>query len=154
MAKGDLSITINEKDYQRLEQALQGLSDVDKSNAVANGLKQGMQIIANAGKSNLQSRNKTKTGNLLRSIGIRVAKSKRRSYSGFKRPAGAHSHLVNFGSARRWIKSGAYRGSVSKRAPYTGTKFWSDAVEQNKVAAVNKLMDAIIKEMGRVTSRN
>lgn len=154
MAKSDLTITISESDYQALEQALEKLSNVDKSNAVAQGLRQGMQIIATAGKANLQQRNNKKTGNLLSSIGVRVQKGKRRSYSGFRRPKGAHAHMINFGVAKRWTKKGYYRGSISKAAPYTGTKFWSDAVEQNKEAAVNTLMNAIIGEMMKIKGRN
>lgn len=147
MANKDLSITLDEKDYQRLMGALEGLSNVDKTNAIAQGLKQGMQIIVRAGKSNLLSRNKKRTGNLLKSIGIRVMKSKRRSYSGFKRPKGAHAHLVSLGTARRWTKRGFYRGQV------TGSHFWDDAVQANKQAAVNRLMDVIVNEMNRVTKR-
>lgn len=154
MARGDLTITLDKAQADKLQQILTDLSEVDKSTVVANALEKGMKVITDAGRRNLQQRNKQKTGNLIGSIGIVVLKKSQRSYGGFRRPKGAHAHLVDRGTAKRYTKKGYYRGSVSKGQPNKGSLFFTDAVQQNGEAAINKLMDAIASEMNKVASRS
>ena len=120
------------------------MSEVDQAAAIQYALKQGMQVIVNAGKSNLSSRNNVVSGNLKRSFSIKANKKKAYSLGGFRRSSrkedisgGNHAHLVDRGTAKRWrIKDGKYTGSVSRGNPYHGTLFWTDAVESQGPAAL------------------
>jgi len=161
MAKSDLTITLDEKDYQKLTSLLNGMSKIDQDKAIQYALNQGMQVIVAAGKTNLSTRNKVVTGNLKRSFALRVNKKKAYALGGFKRSApkkgiegGNHAHLVDRGTNKRWTKTGAYRGSVSKGNPNTGSGFWTDAVNSQGPAALNKLMDAVYDALEEIIKRN
>lgn len=150
MAKHDMTIELDEKDYQKMLSILRGMSEVDQAAAIQYALKQGMQVIVNAGKSNLSSRNNVVSGNLKRSFSIKANKKKGFALGGFKRSTkynkiggGNHSYLVSDGTAERYTRKGYYRGSVSKGNPNHGSRFWRDAVESQGPAALSKLMDAV-----------
>lgn len=133
---------------------LHALDKVDQHKIIQTALRTGMQEILDAGKANLASRNKTKTGNLKKSFGIRVNKKKGYALGGHKRPAGAHSYLIDRGTKKRWTKDGAYRGSISKGNPQHGTMYWTDAVKSNGTKAMNTLMNAIYQSLNDITRRN
>lgn len=161
MAKHDMTIELDEKDYQKMLSILRGMSEVDQAAAIQYALKQGMQVIVNAGKSNLSSRNNVVSGNLKRSFSIKANKKKAYSLGGFRRSSrkenisgGNHAHLVDRGTAKRWTKSGAYRGSVSRGNPNHGTLFWTDAVESQGPAALSRLMDAVYDAIGKIMDKN
>lgn len=158
MAKGsgEFTFTLNEKDYQNLQMILSDMSNVDKRKAIMGALLQGAKAIARVGKSNLKSSNKKKTGNLLGSITSKAIRKLVSSYAGFKKSGvkrGNHAHLVDRGTAKRWTKKGAYRGSVSKSAPYTGTKFWTTAVKQEGPMAMRRVTDVIYDELLKISKR-
>lgn len=102
------------------------------------------------------------TGNLKRSFAIKIVKKKGYGLSGFRRSApkkgikgGNHAHLVDRGTAERYtIKTHSYRGSVSRGRPYTGSLFWTDAVESQGPQAVNRLVEAVYKSLQEITERN
>lgn len=155
MAK-DFTFELDEKDYQALQRMLTGVGDVDKRKAILASLLQGAKTIAKAGKSNLRSSNKKKTGNLLGSINTKAIRKIVSAYAGFRRSGtrkGNHAHLVDRGTAKRWTKKGYYRGSVSKSAPYTGTKFWTTAVQSQGPVAIKRVTDVIYDELHKITSR-
>lgn len=152
----DFTFELDEKDYQTLQNILTGIEDVDKKKAIIGALLQGAKAIARVGKSNLRSRNKKKSGNLLRSINAKAIRKYASAYAGFKRSGaktGNHAHLVDRGTAKRWTKKGAYRGSVSRISPYTGTKFWTSAVQEEGPAAIKRVTDVIYDELYKITSR-
>lgn len=152
----DFTFELDEKDYQALQNMLAGIADVDKRRAIMGALLQGAKAIAKVGKSNLRNRNKKKTGNLLGSITTKAIRKVASAYAGFKRSGarkGNHAHLVDRGTAKRWTKKGAYRGSVSKRAVYTGTQFWTSAVQGEGPAAIKRVTDVIYDELDKITSR-
>lgn len=158
MAKGDLTIELDKVSYQKFINIVNQLEKTDQGKAVRGALRQGIQVILDAGKANLQSRNGTKTGNLKKSFTKSVSTRKAAAYAGFKRSApgkrvhGAnHSYLVDRGTAKRYTRKGYYRGSVSKSAPNRGSMFWTDAVESNGPAAMSRLMQAIYDTVDKIT---
>jgi hypothetical protein len=154
MAQNNLTITLNKKELAAVNHWLSQMSDVDQKNTVQNALKSGAQIIQNAGRANFDARNKSVTGNLKRSFALKVNKKKAYALSGFKRPGGAHAHLIDRGTKKRYTKNGYYRGSVSKDAPNKGSMFWTDAVESKGPEALNRIMDAVYKSLQEITNRN
>lgn len=156
MAKGELTITLDEKDLQKMNAVLDGYSKVDQNAIIQNALRQGMQVIVTEGQANLATRNKKKTGNLARSFKMTTNKKKAYSLGGFKRgkDGGAHAHLIDRGTDKRFTRKGAYRGSISKGAPNTGSGFWSDAVATKGQEGLNTLMNAIYDTLNTINQRN
>lgn len=161
MAKYDLTIELDERDYQKMMRMLGALDDVDQAKVVQTALKSGMGTIITQGKSNLAARNKVVTGNLKKSFGVKVNKKKGFALGGFKRSSkynkiggGNHSYLVDRGTVERYTRKGYYRGSVSKGNPNHGTKFWTEAVDSQGPAALNKLMDAVYNAVDDILKRN
>ena len=160
MAQSELTITLDEKDYQRMQSILAGLDAVDQARVIQTALNEGMKVIVAEGKTNLASRNKVVTGNLKKSFSISVNKKRAYSLGGFKRSSGKnaigggnHAYLVDKGTDKRWTKKGAYRGSVSKGSPNTGSKFWTDAVQTEGDVALNRLMDAVYEAVDDIMSK-
>lgn len=157
MAKNrDFTFELNERDYQELQRILTGVSNVDQRKTILGALKQGAMAIARVGKKNLKSKNKKKSGNLLGSITTKTLKKFSAAYAGFKRSGarkGNHAHLVDRGTAKRWTKKGAYRGSVSKASPYTGTRFWTTAVKTEGPTAMRRVTEVIYDELYKITKR-
>ncbi len=157
MAKGELTIVLDEKDLQKMNALLSEYDKVDQSAIIQHALKQGMQVIVDEGKSNLATRNKKKTGNLSRSFRLTANKKKAYSLGGFKRGkegGGYAAHLVDRGTDDRWTRKGAYRGSVSKGNPNHGSMFWTDAVTDKGQEGLNRLMDAIYKAIEQINNKN
>lgn len=152
MAKGDLTIVLDERQFRELNRRLANLSNTEKRIAIGNALKKGIRAIMQQGKANLAATDlhTGKSGNLKKSFAIKLDKKKSVSYAGFKRPKGAAAHLVDRGTKARYTKRGAYRGSVQKRNPNTGSLFWTKAVESKGTEAVNTLMDTIYDEVSRI----
>ena len=160
MARGDLTIELDKASWQKFANVVSQIEKTDQSKAVRSALREGIQVIINAGKSNLSQRNGVKTGNLKKSFTKSVRAKKGVAYAGFKRSMpgkrvhGAnHSYLVDRGTQKRWTAKGYYRGSVSKTAPNTGTRFWTDAVESQGPVAMNKLMDAIYSTLDKMSKQ-
>lgn len=157
MAKGELTIVLDEKDLNKMNAILDKYDKVDQNNIVQGALRQGMEVIVAEGKSNLATRNKKKTGNLARSFKVSTNKKKAYSLGGFKRgkDGGAHAHFIDRGTAERWtIKSGAYRGSISKGNPNSGSGFWSDAVADKGQEGLQRLMNAIYEAIDKINEGN
>lgn len=152
MAKGELTIVLDEKDLQKMNAILDKYDKVDQNAIIQGALKQGMQVIVTEGQANLATRNKKKTGNLARSFKMTTNKRKAYSLGGFKRgkDGGAHAHLVDKGTAERYTRKGAYRGSISKGNPNHGSGFWSDAVETKGQEGLQRLMEAIYDAVNKI----
>ena len=161
MPKGDLTITLNKAELMAVNNWLSQMDKVDQTSSVTDALRQGIKIIQTQGKANLASRNNVVSGNLKKSFALSVNKKKAYAISGFRRSApkkgvkgGNHAHLVDLGTAKRWTKKGAYRGSVSRGNPNTGSGFWTDAVASQGPHAVDRLMEAVYKSLEEITRRN
>jgi len=158
MAKGDLTIQLDKVSYQKFMNIVNSMERVDQGPAIKTALSQAITVIVEAGKANLKARNKVKTGNLKKSFTKTVKAKKAAAYAGFRRSSpgkriqGAnHSYLVDRGTVKRYTSKGYYRGSVSKNTPNSGSKFWTDAVEAQGPAAMNRLMDAIYRTLDNMT---
>lgn len=123
------------------------MSEVDQSATIQTALKSGAKIIESAGRTNLAARNKSKTGNLKKSFSVKVNKKKAYALSGFRRPQGAHAHLVDRGTTKRYTKKGYYRGAVK------GSMFWTSAVESAGPRALNAVMDAIYDALNNLSRK-
>ena len=157
MAQGELTITLDKADYEHVMKQLSKMEELEKQAVVQRGLQEGIQVIIKQGRTNLKNRLSNKpvnvarrTGRLFASIGRNIIKKKLKGYGGFKRPGGAAAHLVDRGTENRWTKKGAYRGSVSKGAPNTGNRFWTDAFNAKKEQAAQELMDSINKSLKKL----
>lgn len=152
MASGDFRFIINKQQWAALQAAVKDMEKIDGNQAILNSLSVGMKQLTQKGKNNLNIENHVKTGNLRRSIGQSKQKKKMSVYGGFKRGKGGgnHAHLVDRGTTKRWTKKGYYRGSVSKNAPYTGSKFWTKAVESEGPKIMDRTMIAINKEIEKI----
>lgn len=160
MAKGEMTIEMDKVSYQKFMNIVKQLDKADQTTAIRTALQQGIQVIINQGKANLNTRNGVKTGNLKRSFTKSVKAKKSVAYAGFRRSApgkriqGAnHSYLVDRGTGKRYTRKGAYRGTVSKGMPNSGSMFWTDAVQSQGPVAMNRLMDAIYRTLDKITSQ-
>ena len=162
MAKGSLTIVLNKPEFQRLVSTLEKAGDLDTSPAVQKGLREGANLMKEAGKANLASRNKVHTGNLKRSFKIKVTRRKKignnYALSGFKRGKGGgnHSFLVSRGTTNRYTKS-AYTDKLGRKYPphiyrgaARGSRFWDDAVQTEGPRALNRLVDIIENELKKM----
>jgi len=152
MAKGNFKFEFDAEDIATFRAVVQEMGEIDGSRAVMNSLSRGMALITRQGKANLDTSNHQKTGNLKRSIRRKQVKKWVSVYGGFKKGKGGgnHAHLVDRGTDERWTKKGAYRGSVSKGSPNTGSMFWTRAVESKGPQAMEKTMDVIYNEMNKI----
>ena len=153
---GNLTIFLDKAELQKVEAWLSKMSEVDRDNAVQNALRQGMRVIQQEGKSNLRQRNHVVTGNLRRSFALKVNKKRAYVLSGFKRSknGGNHAHLIDRGTKARYTRKGAYRGSISKDSPNTGSRFWTEAVESKGASAVNNVINAVYNYLSKITQRS
>ena len=158
MAKGDLTFQLDKTSYQKFMNIMSSMEKVDQTNTVRSALRTAIQAIIDAGKTNLESRNKVKTGHLKKSFTRKVLAKKAVAYGGFRRSSpgkkvqGAnHSYLVDRGTDGRYTKKGYYRGSVSKGTPNKGSMFWTDAVQSQGPAAMDRIMDAIYNSLDNMT---
>lgn len=152
MARGDFKFEFDAEDIATFRAVVQEMGEIDGSKAVMNSLSRGMALITRQGKANLDTSNHQKTGNLKRSIRRKQVKKWVSVYGGFKKGKGGgnHAHLVDRGTDERWTKKGAYRGSVSKGSPNTGSMFWTRAVESKGPQAMEKTMNVIYNEMNKI----
>lgn len=148
---GELTINIAKEDLDRLDKILYGLGDLEKSAIIEKGLRDATAVLLAEGRRTLrQSLSKDpvnvakRTGRLERSFTNKVKKKKMTGYAGFKRPEGAPAHLLDAGTNERWTKSGAYRGRV------TATRFWTKAVNNKAIEAIDVLFDSVEQSMLRI----
>ena len=145
----NFTVNVNGQDYAKLQTILQQFSDCEQQAAIDYGLNKAMEPVIQKGKANLASRNKVYRGNLSSSFGKKIdKKSGKKIYAGFKRPKGAHSHLVDRGTKQRFTKAGASRGKMP------GSKFWTDAVMDSKPQQTTIMSDAIKDALSTIVKHN
>ncbi len=142
-------------DLNRVLAAVDDLSNIDKDRAIKSGLSAAGRVFVLSGRKNLLSRlEKTSKGrkkrrlpgNLLRSLTIRVKKSKLGVLAGFS-GNGAHAHLVDLGTKTR-------------QHPVTGTSgvmpanhFWSDAKASESQKAMSRIFVGVDRAVKRINAR-
>ena len=128
LEQGAITIDIRTFGDEEIAISYKLLSNSQKKNLMINSATKVLRPLAKTAKTNLKSRNKKKTGNLLKSIQVarwdtpqlKGAYVKARRVKG--RYKGYHSHLIDRGTVMRKHKSGKSTGKVR------GTKWWEDAV--------------------------
>lgn len=134
-------------DLKEIDKMFEDLLLTDKEGASIKRatLKDALKPIVKDAKSNLKSSGNSKTGNLLKSIGV-IAKVRRNTAyaaTGARRgpEKGNHFHLINSGTVERTTASGANRGSVK------GTGFFDRAVTSNMSNIPQELQEAFDRRM-------
>ena len=147
-------IEVKQIDRNAINYLVQNLQDFEKDKAVRGGLSSVGQVFAIGGKSRLKQRMKSSkgvTGNLLRSVNVRVKRFKPGVLIGFKqgKVGGSHAHLVDRGTNdRHWkTKSRKYVGRV------VGNAFWTDTEAQDYPKAIDNLYLGIEKAVNRINNR-
>lgn len=141
-------ITVQFTGVEQLDVALARLANVEREKAVRAGLRKGGAYLIRKGRarlrSGLHSDNKhqyrtggRKPGNLQTSFVNKVKRATPGVLVGFKRPAGAHSHLVDLGTSQRETHGGRNRGVMP------GIKFWTDTREHGTGTALETVMQGI-----------
>lgn len=158
MAKGELTLEIDQQDLARIYKALDGLDQIQQNAIVFKGFQEAAQLVKKRGQAalkttmskdgwNIEMRERMaakRGGSLANSIGVKSFKKKGKVHIGFKK-LGHHAHLVNFGTKKRYkMSTGQYTGSVSKHAPMTGSLFWSRNFNECKAAIKDKIIDSVI----------
>jgi len=155
----ELSVNITNKAL--LDKLTAGLSnDIDKDAAIKSGLSRGGEIIKQGGLARLRISMKDplgKTGNLERSMYVRVKKNKPGVLTGFTRGkrGGNHAHLVNDGTAMRRQKSKnrkkRYAGGSSGAA--RGNFFWTKTRDQDMKQANNEVLLGIYRFVEKIKQK-
>lgn len=150
MPKGDLSITLDQTEYNALMRKLDQLDTVQKATAVQKGLQAGASIIRKRGRASLRrvlstkpSNVKQRTGNLLSSIATRTYKKKGKSHIGFGKK-GHHAHLVDSGTKERYTSTGARRGKMP------GNRFWRKNFEANRNKARDEIFNGVDRYLRKI----
>ncbi len=147
---------------------LSEMSELEKQAIVNKGLQEGVKIFIKAGKSAFQQTKSRvphnvamarkmavkRGGGLAKSFSTFSKKKRQSAYAGFKRSTGGGiAHMVDRGTGERYTSAGFYRGSVSKGNPNTGSRFWTNAVQNNGTRAVNELMDSVNKSIKAILNQ-
>ena len=168
MAKGEMTITLDEREWTKIQILLSEYSEIDQNRIIKSALAKGGQDLKTAGQSNLSQTDKgTGSGQLKKSFTIRKRNSKKKgsfTLVGFKRGpsykehGGSFAHLPDRGTKKRSYitKTGKehYTGSISANAPNTGSEFWTNAVETEGPRALNTIVEAIYDALIEINNRN
>lgn len=113
----------------------------EKNKIVQEGLRKSSRILLKVARINLKSRNKSKTGNLYRSMTYKLKRRKLGAIVGFKRGdlsmgGGNHAHLIDRGTkSRSYFKNGKSKSTGQVK----GSNFFTDA----EFATESKVYDTL-----------
>ena len=152
MAKGEFKFEYNKSQMAALEAITRGFGTIDGNKAILNSLSKGIQRVTQEGRKNLISSGNKKTGNLLKSIRKKQVKKWMSVYGGFRKGKGGgnNAHLIDRGTKKRKTSAGYNRGSVFKKGPYTGTRFWTNAVLRRGPEIMNTAISVIYNEIAKI----
>lgn len=139
-------IQVKQIDRESIQYLVNHLEDFEKDKAIRSGLKDAVNVFKVKGRANLRSRllrHGKQTNHLMNSFTNRVKRNKLGALSGFDRPGGNHSHLVDMGTKVRRTKKGENRGIMP------ANHFWNDA----KVSEEGKAMDALYLGVQKAVER-
>lgn len=142
------TLTMDKASYDRIMDKLAKFGKIEQEGMVAQALKEGATIVKDESKSNIKSRLVKRSGNLIGSASVLVKKKDGKAYAGFKRPKGAHAHLLEAGTKERYTKTGAYRGKVK------AYNFHKDAVTKKEGEVLRTVEESIMKSIEKITNRN
>lgn len=153
MARGDLTVTMDTRSMLRLEAQLARLTEFEKQEVVARGVREATAIIKKEGQKNLTNE---KTGLLKKSFTTRVDKKKLKGYAGFIRRKGYHgaiAHLIDRGHKIYFKDPLGKRRKKPIKNRTDGTFFWTKAVESKGNEAMRIMAESIQKTIKRLLNR-
>jgi hypothetical protein len=135
-------------DYDKVFRAIEGLTDIEKDQAIKAGLRAATNVFLRAGRSNLRARLKgnKNTGNLNKSFRSKLKRNKLGAIGGFNQ-LGMHAHLLDMGTVNRTTRNGANRGRM------IANNFWTDAINTNQNTAISKVYEGIERGIQRIIMR-
>jgi hypothetical protein len=134
---------------------VRNLENLEKNEAIRNGLRVAGNVFKVGGQKRLRERMKSGrkgvTGNLLRSFYVRTKRYKLGTLVGFKqgKNGGSHAYLVDRGTDNRYWKTKKGK-SVGRGLP---NSFWSDTEAQDYPRAMDKLYRGIENAVNRINNR-
>lgn len=143
-------IQVKQIDRENIQYLVNHLEDFEKDKAIRSGLKDAVNAFKVKGRANLRSRllrHGKQTNHLMNSFTNRVKRNKLGALSGFDRPGGNHSHLVDMGTKVRRTKKGENRGIMQ------ANHFWNDAKVSEEGKAMNALYLGVLKAVERINTR-
>lgn len=140
---------------EHLDRVLGQLQHIEREKAAQSGLRAGGAYLVKQGRKRLRKglkkdkahqRRETgrQPGNLLKSFTTKLKRSNMGALVGFKRPEGAHSHLVDLGTQKRETHSGLDRGEMPS------LRYWSETREQDTGTALGYVIEGIEKAAMRI----
>lgn len=176
MASDNFTLTLSPRDYSKLLIVLSQLSKIEVDAVVKRGLREGLKIIVDQGKSNLRSSgthlNNTYTGKMaIKRSGQHLVKSfntyikthrgsSPTGYAGFStKKGGGFAHVIDLGTKDRktsgpYISRGRRYKPGIKRGKVEGNKFWTRAIESKSRQAQEELFDSVRKSINMILNRN
>lgn len=149
---------INVIDRNNILYLVRDLGYIEKDDAIRKGLKAAGEVFKAAGKRRLKERMKSGshgvTGNLLRSIHVRVKRNKPGVLIGFRqgeKAGGSHAHLVDRGTDERFYIT--KKGNQKSTGRTKANRFWSDTESMDYPKAMSKLYEGIERAVNRISSR-
>lgn len=137
-------------------QLVAGLKDFEKDKALTTGLKKSGNVFKKGGRRRLKhymTSTDGKTGNLLKSMHVRVKKQKLGVLVGFKRPLGNHSHLLDRGTKVRRTTKQKNRGAMPSGYSKFRIGFWMDTYNEDLTSAKSELYNGIEQAVNRIKNR-
>ncbi len=144
-------IEIKQIDRENIQYLVAQLEDFEKDKAIRSGLRSAINVFKVKGQANLRFRllyHGKQTNHLRNSFTNRVKRNKLGALSGFDRPGGNHSHLVDLGTRIRKTTGGANRGVMP------ANHFWTDARISEEGKAMSVLYQSVQKAVQRINNRS
>lgn len=145
---GNNIIQLKQINREEIEYLIRNLEGFEKSKALKQGLRDAGKVFQAGGRSRLKGRLKTDTGNLVKSFNTRVKRRKPGVLVGFTKK-GAHAHLVDRGTDKRYWKTKTQKYVGKAKANY----FWTETEQSDYPKAIDKLYVGIEKAVERINSR-
>ena len=151
-----MSVGLNTTGVPELDSLFEKLKQGQKRGVWLTTFRCASKPIVKAAKQNARSRHKKKTGNLVKSIGVRPVNrtAALRIGARTKQFKGQHGHLMDQGTTTtgRFTKKGKYTGRVK------GSHFFTDAVEQNSSITEREIIElfrnSVVKMVERADKRS
>lgn len=144
---GDFDIQIRDK--EAVKYLLRELEAFDRNKVIKKGLREAGGLFLKRGRTRLKARMKSPkgvTGNLLRSMVLKVKKYKPGALVGFNYPEGAHAWLIDEGTEDR---QSMYRRTGRVNPTY----FWTETRNADQPAAWDTLVGSIENAVKRINNR-
>lgn len=148
-------IKIKPIDKNEVAYLVRNLENFEKDEALKDGLNEAGKVFSKGGRSRLRKRMKSGsrgiTGNLLRSIQVKVKRLKPGVLIGFRqgKGGGSHAYWIDRGTNNRYLKKKDNKpvGAVKPN------RFWSDTEAIDYPQAIDKLYVGIERAVDKISNR-